>query len=221
MKKVKKNKMFTIKDYDFNYCGVHIDYDRIYNCENEGCYNDMCRCGRIEDAHVIDVNIANIVAQYKVKGIDEYAVDRILRYNKIYIQNYWDVGVEGGYYGEEIKGVYLNPIIASKIDEQVSSVLFLKDDSLKIEELLRIEYGYLLDGLEGRTWTIEKINKNELIFGQDDYRKKLDKDAMAIYENYNLPRGIVIPKDDKYRLIDGYHRCSAGKDNFKVIVGRK
>jgi hypothetical protein len=43
------------------------------------------------------------------------------------------------------------------------------------------------------------------------------------YKDYTLPRGIVLEKDGKYRLIDGYHRVSAcnKSDNMLVIVAKK
>jgi hypothetical protein len=35
-------------------------------------------------------------------------------------------------------------------------------------------------------------------------------------------KGVVIEKDDKYRVIDGYHRCLASeRKHLKVLVAKK
>jgi hypothetical protein len=116
--------------------------------------------------------------------------------------------------------VYIHGETASMIDSQIGGVIYLNDDNLKVEEILRLEYGKLLPELEGRTWTVEKVKREQVKFGNHAYQKRLDDSSVSMYGEYAGIRGVLIPKDDGYRLIDGYHRCRDAVGTIRVLVGR-
>ena len=204
--------------------GVEYEYDTQTTCDwNGDCNGDsICRCSTIENPRVTKVDISQLVSFFgtKLSKIDKYAVDRILRFNKAYDPFNYEFEISPGYYGEEMDGVHLNNQVASAINKMVAEILFLKSDDAKVESVLRMEYGHLLPVLEGRSWTVEVIEKDEIRYGNDEYRKKLSPTACEMYKDYDGIRGVVIPKDDGYRLIDGYHRCSQASGTISILVGR-
>jgi len=205
--------------------GVETDYRTETSCSESGCYEDnICRCGTILDAKVISVDIrsiANALANNSDSIIDTYCIDRILVANHIWSEDLWDIDISDGYYGQEMDGVYLDQSLAAKCEEQIEHIRKLKENMDKIEFVLNLEYGYILEEAKNRKWSIVNIPFEKLDFGKDHYRK-LDKNIVLKYKDYSLPKGICLIKGDRYRLIDGYHRCSASeKDNINidVIVG--
>lgn len=66
----------------------------------------------------------------------------------------------------------------------------------------------------------EKVHKDSLIFGAKDHYQKLDRERLAAYAKYPLPKGCVIPDGERFKVIDGYHRCAAAKGTLSVFVGR-
>jgi hypothetical protein len=209
--------MYFIKDQNFAYSGVDYTYHSTYP------HNDDPGLCVIEEATATTVSVDQIAAHLagtKSTTINQYLIDRILRLNKVYLPEVWDVRICPGYYGDEIDGVYLREGIASVVDTMIASVIYLQNDNFKVEELLRLEYGFLLPELEGRDWAVEKIDRQWIKYGNHDYGKRLDPAAVGVYEDYKGIRGIVIPKDDGYRLIDGYHRCYNATGTVRVLVGR-
>jgi hypothetical protein len=67
----------------------------------------------------------------------------------------------------------------------------------------------------------KKIKYSDLLFGQTNHYKRLDSAVVDTYKDIDYERGIVVKEGDKYRLIDGYHRCAAAKGSktIKVFVG--
>ena len=81
-----------------------------------------------------------------------------------------------------------------------------------MKAILKAEYGYLLDSVEACTEVvIRSVNIHDIKFPQGYYAKKIkDKD---IYKNYKYPIAICTCKNDKYEIVDGYHRTLAAKEN--------
>lgn len=236
--------MIKIVGTNFRY---HTDYD--YNdyrdCDAYGCDEEgICRCGTIEDAHVISVKIPSMVEEIHAnyfdnslatkrnntintilggvtKDIDIYTIDRILRINKVYEPTNWEVQICGGYYGQEIDDILLEDSIARKVEDQLDKAFSIIGLSERVEYLLMLEYGKILPELEGLKYSIETIERDSIIFGSDGHYKNVLKEDLEHYsdKNYCSIRGIVISKGDKYRLIDGYHRCSKSENRFiKVLI---
>jgi hypothetical protein len=232
--------MIKIVGTNFRY---HTDYD--YNdyrdCSSYGCDEEgICRCGTIDNAHVISVNIPNMVNEiysnyfdYTLatrrnstinsilggvsKEIDIYTIDRILRINKAYEPTNWEVQVCGGYYGQEIDDIILDDSVAGKIENELDKAFDIIDLTSRIEYLLMLEYGEILPALQGRKYSIETVERDSIIFGSDEHYRKVNTKSLDHYsdKNYTGIRGIALVKDDRYRLIDGYHRSSTS-ENIKI-----
>jgi hypothetical protein len=205
---------------NFRWHGVDVKYE---NGTGHCTCEDYCRCSTIVNTRVTNVDIQKVLGRVVegcgVNEMDLYCIDRILRTFKVWEQKAWKVGVHSGYYGEELGDVTLNQ--ATEIDQAIDNVLSMGSGRLKIEYLLELEYGYLLEALFDCTYTIETLDKTKINFQQEHYTK-LDKAAVDIYIDYPHPRGIVLERNGKYRLIDGYHRNAAVKSGpVKVIVARK
>ena len=238
--------MIKIVGTDFRY---HTDYN--YNdfrdckssfCEEEG----ICRGGIIENAHIISVNIPSMVDEiYKnhfddtlstkrnstinsilggvSKEIDIYTIDRILRINKVYKPSNWEVKVCGGYYGQEIDDIILDYSVGVKIEEQIYKAFDLNDIKSRIEYLLILEYGSILPDIKDLTYSVETIERDNIIFGGDRHYRKVNTKSLEYYsdKNYNGIRGIALFKNNKFRLIDGYHRSSTSENRtIKLLVIR-
>jgi uncharacterized protein YqkB len=229
---------------DFTY-DLRYDYHNYTSCSESGCNEEgICRCSTIEDAHVTSVNIPSMVnhiyANYfddsistkrnstinsilgsVSKEIDIYTIDRILRINKVYDPSNWEVQVCGGYYGQEIDGVILEDVVAKKIENQLEDAFNIIDLTERIEFLLMLEYGNILPELKGLSYKITEVERDSIIFGSDAHYKNVLNEDLEHYsdKNYCSIRGIVISKGDKYRLIDGYHRCSKSENRLiKVLI---
>lgn len=222
--------------YNLNY-----DYNDYRNCDAYGCDDEgICRCGTIENAHVLTVDIPSIVNEVYAnhfdnslatkrnstinsilggvsKEIDIYTIDRILRINKAYLPDNWEVQVCGGYYGEEIDDIILENSIAQKIEDQIHEALSIIDLTSRIEYLLKLEYGHILPDLQGRQYSLETVERDSIIFGSDEHYRKVNAENIEHYsdKNYQGIRGIALVKDGRFRLIDGYHRSSTS-ENIKI-----
>jgi len=227
----------------------HTDYD--YNdyrdCESYGCDEEgICRCGTIDDAHVISVKIPPMVNEIYEnyfdnslstkrnstintilggvsKEIDIYTIDRILRINKVYEPSNWEVQVCGGYYGQEIDDVILEDSVAQKIEDQLDKAFSIIDLSERVEYLLMLEYGKILPELKDRKYSVETHERDSIIFGSDEHYRKVNTKSLDHYsdKNYTGIRGVALYKVDKLRLIDGYHRSSASENRtIKLVIAR-
>lgn len=220
---------------------TNYDYDAYRDCSAHGCDEEgICRCETLENAHVVTVDIPSIVNEVYnsifdnsisskrnsainsilggvSKEIDIYTIDRILRINKAYEPTNWEVQVCGGYYGQEIDDVLLENSVAQKIEDQINEALSIIDLTSRIEYLLMLEYGSILPALQGRQYSIETVERDSIIFGSDEHYRKVNTKNLQHYsdKNYTGIRGIALVKDDRYRLIDGYHRSSTS-ENIKI-----
>ncbi|MEK6832751.1 MAG: hypothetical protein AABY32_01775 [Nanoarchaeota archaeon] len=196
-------------------CYVDIDYDTERNCDKKGC-GSICRCQKIINPRITGIkNIQELVDSFtkNLSTVLKYAIERILVINKIYDTDCWDVIITSGYYGEEIDGVCIMNPFANNIDKQINQIKNLNDNDI-IRKILEFEYGYVLPILINKSFQLLTVNKDLIIFGQTKYYKKIDT---SIYKNYQGISGIAVKKDDKFRLIDGYHRTAANKN--KLIDG--
>lgn len=233
----------TIINKDFHYSGLEVDYTREYHCHRYGCDN-ICRCSTIVDSIVKFIDINQIVDKvYSLyfdksketkrdlklnsilndidKKINLFTIDRILRLNRAWDKENWEINIENSYYGEEIHSVILQRHIAEKVESNIEDAILIENLSNRIEFLLKLEYGYILPELIGKSYKVDTIKKEDIIFGSEGHYRKIQTEKLEHYSdvNYKNIRGIVIKKDDKYKLIDGYHRCySTNKKNITVLI---
>lgn len=236
----------TIIDVDFKH-ELEYNYDTYTSCSESGCNEEgICRCSIIENAHVVSVNIplmtTHIYGNYFdnststkrnstinsilggiSKEIDIYTIDRILRINGTYKSSNWNIKICSGYYGQEVDEVKLKDEVAKKIETQINDAFSIIDLKKRIEYLLMLEYGSILPELNEVKYSIQSIERDKVIFGNDEHYRRVNSKKLDHYSDkiYNGIRGIVLCKDDNYRLIDGYHRCSASENRFiKILIAK-
>ena len=152
---------------DFKYM-VSYDYDTIYSCEESGCNEEgICRCGHITNTYLNKVDVSAIVTNIYSEIFDnsistkrnnvinslwgisseiqKYTIDRILRVNKIWKPEFWNINVSGGYYGQEIDEVILIEDMVLKINSQLEMAFQIDNLSERVEYLLTIENGFILE----------------------------------------------------------------------------
>jgi hypothetical protein len=219
----KKNKDTTSlesllkKNYQYT---VEYDYDRSW-CE---CEEDICRCTTLNNARVEKVDMVNLTNLFcEFFGNDEFTkicVNRILTSCHMWNPDCWYVSVGGGYYGEEIEGVYIEN---SDLKKWFIKFQEAKTNKEKLFVALECEYGYVLDEVkEIDEWNIIEIENNEVSIGQMEHYQKMDQKIVKSYADFDLPRCVLFFKDGKYKLIDGYHRLAANNEKkCKAIVGYK
>ena len=211
-----------------------VDYDYVRSECTCDAYerNDYCRCTTIERAWVEEINVKLIIKKFYTKycqepsEINEYCFDRICSAFRIYDKDYYEVESCGGYYGEEIGGVYFEK--EEKIVEAYNELLELKSDLEKIQYVLKLEYSYLIDRvLYVTSATIEEVNTEKIKLPQQEYFVKLSKEVIEDYKDRKLPVAVCIKNKDRfydafdtYTLVDGYHRFVANQDRKtnKIIV---
>ena len=224
---------------------VSCEYNTKRNCRENGCDDGVCHCSTIHNITISHVDISSIVDTiYNIyfddsksskrnsvissvlygidKQIDLYTIDRILRSHKIWLNEVYDIEVVNGYYGQEIGTIHLEEKITKKIEHDIDKSLSINDLSERIEYILGIEYGYLLSDLVGCRYELADVTHDDITFGSIDHYKKMKKLEYYNDHNYNNIRGVVIEKNGKYRLIDGYHRVfSTNRNLVKVLKAIK
>jgi hypothetical protein len=234
----------------FNY-DVEYDYDTDYSCSESGCNEEgICRCGHIYRADVTSVDLMklthsiyeSLVDTTSKSGkrnqkldslfgqgeiLDKYCIYRILSHYKVYNTDIWEVGVTGGYYGDEIGDVVLSTTTFNHISKDCSQLLSLETLEAKIKFVLTLEYGYLLPELEPVKFEIISISKDDIDFKSlnQNHIKLVNEEksynGLIHYSNksYDLPRGVVRKLGTKYKIIDGFHRIIGydGSSTFDVF----
>ena len=138
---------------------------------------------------------------------------------KIYNKDYYEVETCGGYYGEEIEGVYFEN--EKKVVEAFNEVLAFDNDVEKIKFVLELEYGYLLDKVKNaKVAYIQPMATKIIDLPQHEYFVKLDREVIDGYKNRKLPIAVCTECGGRYKLVDGYHRFVANKERAtnQIIV---
>lgn len=210
---------------------TNLQYNVEYDYERSACtcdaYErlDYCRCTTIERAWVESINVKLIINELYKKyckepsEINEYCFDRICVAMKIYDKDYYEVETCGGYYGEEINGVYFEN--EEELVNAYNELLKLDSDIEKIKYVLELEYGYLIDKVKNTTSAyILNVNTGLIKLPQQEYFMRLSKEVLEDYRDRKLPVAVCIDEKTKFSLVDGYHRFVANKDKTanKIIV---
>lgn len=205
--------------YDWHYA-VEIEYDIETHCaEIDEDPDDYCRCGTIENARVAkDVDVNKLIKtrfskeSLKKNTIGVYIYDRILRKVGLRKEDF-SIKIIGGYYGEEIDGVYLKEDKLNRMREYFYTFVDMPDDMEKVRFTLNLEYGHILDCLkhENLRCYVQNVSLNDIEAYNKDYMRKIDDASMFYGEDYLLPRGILLKTGNKFRIIDGYHRVNEAK----------
>lgn len=208
---------------------TNLNYDVEYDYERSGCHCDAyetggyCRCTTIERAWVEEIYISSVISKFYKKfckehsEINEYCFDRICHALRIYDKDLYEVEIGGGYYGEEVYGVYFDN--EEQIFNACAILTELNNDIEKIKYVLNMEYGYFIDRVATATSAvIETVATNKIELPQKEYFIKLSKEVVEDYKDRKLPVAVCSKNEDKYVLIDGYHRWIANKDRDTVEI---
>lgn len=226
---------------DFKYM-VSYDYDTIYSCEEYGCIEErICRCGHITNTYLNDVDISAIATNIyseifdnsmatkrqsvinSLWGISEeiekYTIDRILRINKIWNPEFWEINVSGGYYGQEVDEIVIIEDVVQKLNTQLETAFAIDNLRDRVEYLLNLENGYILETLKDVNYVVSIIDIDDIIFSNPEHKKRILIEELEHYSDkkYTGIRGVVKKCGDKFKIIDGYHRLSK-TENSKVKV---
>lgn len=218
-----KRESVALRELDFQY-SVDTESDRS-SCD---CSDSICRCTRISHAHVESARIKHVAANIienlgqKLDEIDQYCIERLCAVHKLYEPDSWEVDIRDGYYGDETGKVTMSRNIADKLEEDVKLVVSEKALKDKILFVLVSEYGYELPALQKASFEVAKVNMSDVVFGQIDHYRKVDRDALKYYKDYEGIFGVVMADGEGYRVIDGYNRLAVAKAqdkrSVKVIV---
>jgi hypothetical protein len=220
---------------------ISYDYHMEYSCQEYGCHEEViCRCGMITDTVVNSVDVSEILnkiysaifdesistkrnnAINSLWGISEdiqrYTIDRILRINKIWKPEYWEVNVCGGYYGQEIDDILLNEELVQKISNQIEESFKIDNLEARIEYLLELENGFLLEKI--KVVEVIEVDISDIYFPNKVRKSNLKLDELDHYSDrkYTGIRGVVKKDDDKFRVIDGYHRLSKTENKIVKVL---
>jgi hypothetical protein len=174
-----------------------------------------------------------------------YAAGRVLSHCLASCKpNDFDVEVGGGYYGDEIEGIYLCDDKENALRDILEWILLdaeSEDPCAAIRRALKYEYGYLLDGWEDATFAcgrmplyaihamnaahIRKLNRETVDGYKDLFEMEGRSDSLSsrlkrasgqkeITVLDSLPIALV---DSDLRLVDGYHRVEAAKKYIESV----
>lgn len=206
-----------LSHYYFEY-----DYDTYYACHHGSscCDNDYCRCGVINNTQITKVDLDYLLRatfeeiDKKKKtwtDIDRYCVGRLLIAHNMHDGSNYELTVCGGYYGEEISGIYSNSIYAYMND--VREMFALSDDNARIKFVVQKEYGYLLDDMHDAVFELKTVKYSDILAPLDLRRVE--------GESHSFDTAIAICRhigDDKYRIVDGHHRWKNAEGQKKVKI---
>lgn len=216
-----------------NYNCVNYNYSTSRDCERSGYCDSICRCCKIVDITIESVNLSDLTEEiysqlepsnkksrkrnsklsnllYGGDTVDKYCIHRILTAHKAWNEECWNVGVENGYYGEEIGEINIDVGLITKISNDVSKMYSLETLSDKIKYVVNLEYGYLNNTIDNAEFELIAIFKNDIDFKKlnQNHIKDIKSKDTSYYndENYYYPKGIVKRSGNMYKIVDGFHR---------------
>lgn len=216
-------------------------------CNDEG----ICRCYTIYSVNIESVNteaiIDNIYLQvikqinsttleirerklnsllynYDFNIIDKYCIDRLCRHYRLYDPMNWVGEWENGYYGDEMIGINIKSEIFEKLSNDILKITKLLSLEDKINYLLLLEYGYIHKAILDKKYNIISVRMDDIILGQTNHLNDVLNKKLDFYNNTNYkdkPRGVAFFRDNKWRVVDGYHRLSSNVSDSALIIGVK
>lgn len=235
--------MNKLLQFDFKH-QLKVNYKSNNNCAEYGCEQDgTCRCTQITDTSVANVKVDDIckiiydsyfdnskstkrsnkideILHGVDEGINRYTIDRILRINKIWQDDRWEIHIYDGYYGQEIDVVFLTNKFADKIFQQIEKAFSILNFNDRVRFLLELEYGKILPMLQESSFRLITLNRNQIILPSLSHAELVESKNIEYYypNRYDLIRGVVKKDGTNFKLIDGYHRVLAVSSGFLKVI---
>jgi hypothetical protein len=88
----------------------------------------------------------------------------------------------------------------------------------KVEYILQLEYGFILDSIKDCEFEITTIKTSDLVFPQKTHLEKVKK--AAIYKGLKKDNilGVCFFDGKQYKIIDGYNRLSQVTSKRVTII---
>lgn len=224
---------------NFRYC-VNFNHKGSYSCDESGCNDEgICRCYKIDIILIESVNITSItekifdklfnndiqhkrekditsiIYDYDIDILNKYCINRILVCNKVWDPKNWQAERCGGYYGDEVGDVLISNKTFKKVVSDIKNILDLDSLEDKVNYILNLEYGFILDKIKNKKYSVKSIDIEDIDFSQSDHLKKVLTKKMDYYSDKNYIRdnirGVAYWNGNKWSLVDGYHRLSCTK----------
>ena len=190
---------FKIPEYWTYYC----DYDN--NKSDCICDDQYCRCGVVSPVinNLYYKNIYNaIISKNQESKIMEYCLDRVIR---ILLKNdSFDAYGVPGYYGEDVE-IKILPEDRIKFSNALELLCQCSTDAERIEYVLGLEYGYLIDCVKNKEWEIKTVEIDQIRLTD---MKSISQKVIETYDGDETILCVTLD-DNHYRLIDGRHRLNA------------
>lgn len=234
---------------DFKYSVNYTDYGE-YSCEESGCNEEgICRCYSIDTIEIISISITSITEKifsqifnndsqhkrdkaitdllfdYDSDSINKYCIHRILTHLKIWEPESWICEKTSGYYGDEVGNVLIENNVFDKLILHIQDLVNLSTLKSKIEYVLKLEYGYILDSFKDKDYSVVEVDIDALDFSQSKHYKNVLSKKIDFYSDKEYLRdsirGVAEWTNGKWRVVDGYHRLTQTKFPKVRIIGIK
>lgn len=209
---------------DFQY-DADIDYDTRYDCDANGCNEDgICRCGVLTGVRVNSISTGSLLDWLSsaipsdATDLDCYILERLIKHTLR--TDMFEVHTCGGYYGEEVDSVKIDTSTEGYRDFARKLEVFnrLTTTTQQIQMILTLEYGYLLPEISAvEEWDVLDLAIKD-VHADKDVLSRTVKEIVWKYVDESPAhgiRGVVVPRDDGYRLVDGFHRYAAWTGKFE------
>jgi hypothetical protein len=220
----------TLSNILIDYKIISYSYIRKFDCpvyNLSSCIEKDCHCSYIDDFEIRNIdynNLVKIIFEYfypksketgrlfKIISIlnnitktsEYYILDRLCSIYKLWDNDSYVPNIYKGYYGQELNGVFIKEEISKKIEFHFNEIQKKECLEEKIYYILKLEYGYILNILENKNISIKKLDKSKIEIFNKEYKNnvisKISKPSI-----YGI-KGILLKNNNKYTLIDGYHR---------------
>ena len=146
--------------------GINVEHVKLMDL-TEWIYSKLFPKNNLQDPIVYKTFQGLPLINQKIIGtsmlIARYCIYRLLSHFKVYSSSAWTYRLVNDYYGTQIEVIMLLPQLGKSLDEHFYN-LKNRNDQLKIEYVLTIEYGRLLPTVMKKKWYVAEVDSNSLEF---------------------------------------------------------
>lgn len=203
-----------LENISFESIGVRISYD--FNPQN----------GVINNVQVLEIDFLGVIEWIEYKMglsfdlIQRYCIDRVLTHYRLYQEQNWRIKTEIDLNLDraQIGGIYIRPDFAREIESRINTLDTWSTNG-QLALIYKMEYDIVPSAINKCNWEAKRIDKDQLEISEDG-ETDIDDELLSNYQGYNLPRGLCVKNNNKYKVIDGRYRCRASNEKrIQMIVG--